>query len=125
MVDGGRALTSSGYVKWEGHELMDRRFEPRSKNLFSYYAKKMTELFFTPSTVSKGTHEWLQEKQTSNWATHMEEAHFKITQGYARLDPENDMLKKMANEEHEPKLKQGDYMEEVEQDRVSRIFGYK
>ena len=77
MVDGGRSLTSSGYVKWEGHELMDRRFEARSKNFMSYYAKKMTDFFFAPGAASKGSHEWLQEKQTSNWATHMEEAHFK------------------------------------------------
>lgn len=77
MVDGGRSLTSSGYVKWEGHELMDRRFEARSKNFFSYYAKKVSDLFSGPTSASKGTHEWLQEKQTSNWATHMEEAHFK------------------------------------------------
>jgi len=78
MVDGGRSLTSSGYVKWEGHEMMNRRFEPNAKNFFSFMAKKITDTFFDPvKSHDKGTHEWLQEKQTSNWATHMEEAHFK------------------------------------------------
>ena len=79
-VDGGRSLTSSGFVKWEGHELMDRRFEATSKNFFSYYAKKITDMFSNPLTArAPGSREWLQEKQTSNWATHMEEAHFKYS----------------------------------------------
>jgi len=70
--------TLKGYVKWEGHELMNRRFEPNSKSLFSYYAKKMTNFFFDPArSHTSGTHEWLQAKQTSNWATHLEEAHLK------------------------------------------------
>ncbi len=78
MVDGGRSLTSSGYVKWEGLDMMNRRFEASSKSLMSYYAKKMTEMLLDPlKSHPKGTHEWLQEKQTSNWATHMEEAHLK------------------------------------------------
>ena len=77
MVDGGRSLTSSGYVKWEGMEMMNRRFEADSKDLISYYTKKITNLFSAPTEPKKGTHEWLQKKQTSNWATHMEEAHFK------------------------------------------------
>lgn len=77
MVDGGRNLTSSGYIKWEGAEMMNRRFEPDSKDLLTYYTKKITNFFSTPAAPKKGTQEWFQEKQTSNWATHMEEAHFK------------------------------------------------
>jgi len=48
-----------------------------------------------------------------------------VSQGYAKLDPENDVLKKIANEEHEPKTKQTVYMEASEKERESRIFGYK
>ena len=29
-----------------------------------------------------GTDEWIAEIQTSNWATHNEDAHFKVTQEY-------------------------------------------
>jgi hypothetical protein len=58
-------------------EMMNRRFEPSSKDLFSYITKQVTSLFSTPTASKKGTQEWFQEKQTSNWATHMEEAHFK------------------------------------------------
>lgn len=77
MVDGGRSLTSSGFVKWEGMEMMNRRFEANSKDLLSYIGKKVSSLFSAPTAPKKGTQEWFQEKQTSNWATHMEEAHFK------------------------------------------------
>ena len=45
----------------------------------------MTEMLFNPAkSKEKGTHEWLQEKQTSNWATHMEEAHIKYKLQYYR-----------------------------------------
>jgi len=77
MVDGGRNLTSSGFVKWEGMEMMNRRFEANSKDLLSYISKTVSGLFSAPTAPKKGTQEWFQEKQTSNWATHMEEAHFK------------------------------------------------
>ena len=77
MVDGGRSLTSSGYVKWEGMEMMNRRFEPDSKNLINYYFDKMADFVSVPIMPKKGTEEWLKKKQSSNWATRMEEAHFK------------------------------------------------
>lgn len=58
--------------------MMNRRFEANSPGFFSYYAKKISNLMSNPITqYDKGTHEWLQAKQTSNWATHMEEAHLK------------------------------------------------
>jgi len=76
-VDGGRALTLSGYVHWEGHQMMDRRFEPTSKNLLTYIGKKIGETIFNPTRYPQGSVEWCQEKQTSNWSTHLEEAHIK------------------------------------------------
>ena len=34
-----------------------------------------------------------------------------------------DILKQIANEDFEPKIKQGDYMERNEQERVTKTFG--
>lgn len=47
----------------------------------------------------------------------------RVTQGYSKIDPENDPLKQIANEEFEPKVKQGNYMESNERERVTKIFG--
>lgn len=47
----------------------------------------------------------------------------RVSQGYSKLDPDKDALKQIANEDYEPRVKQGDYMEQNEQDRVTKIFG--
>jgi len=57
--------------------MMNRRFEPTSKNLLSFVGKKIAETIFKPVRHVPGSAEWCQEKQTSNWSTHLEEAHIK------------------------------------------------
>ena len=39
-VDGGRSLTSSGYVPWYGMEMMNRRFEPDFFSNINYWMSK-------------------------------------------------------------------------------------
>lgn len=125
-VDGGRGLTTSGYVKWEGHELMNRRFEASAPSFFSYYAKKISEVFIDPIRgAPQGSHEWLKEKQTSNWATHLEEAHIKVSQGYAKLEADDDPLKKIEKEEDAPKTRLAEKIDPLEKERMAKIFGKK
>lgn len=59
-VDGGRSLTSSGFIKWEGMELMNRRFEPSTKNWWQFLSKKVTDWIADPNKRHQvGTHEWI------------------------------------------------------------------
>jgi NAD(P)-dependent dehydrogenase (short-subunit alcohol dehydrogenase family) len=80
-VDGGKSLTSSGYLPWYGMETMNRRFEPDFMSNINYYLGKAKErinhIKFRP-----GSDEWITEIQNSNWATHNEDAHFKVLQEY-------------------------------------------
>ena len=39
-VDGGKSLTSSGYVPWYGMDKMNRRFEPDYMSNLNYYMSK-------------------------------------------------------------------------------------
>lgn len=80
-VDGGKSLTSSGYMPWYGMETMNRRFEPDFLSNVNYYVQKakerMKHIKFEP-----GSDQWISEMQTSNWSTHNEDAHFKVLHGY-------------------------------------------
>ena len=77
-VDGGFSLTSSNFTHWFGSELMNRRFDPTSKNYVQFYLKKFKSKFTkTASDPEPGTLEWLKAKHQSTWATNLEEAHEK------------------------------------------------
>ena len=58
VVDGGKTLTSSGYIPWYGSELMNRRFEPDFMSHLNYWLKsgknKVGKSKHTP-----GTDEWI------------------------------------------------------------------
>jgi hypothetical protein len=59
-VDGGKSLTSSGYVPWYGMDKMNRRFEPdymsNINNMMSIGQKKIAK-----SKFQQGSDEWIQE----------------------------------------------------------------
>ena len=80
-VDGGKSLTSSGYVPWYGVEVMNRRFEPDYMSNINNWLSKGKEKI-TTSRFPPGSDEWITEVQKSSWATHTEDAHFKVTQDY-------------------------------------------
>lgn len=42
-VDGGKSLTSSGYMPWYGQEVMNRRFEPDFMSTVNYWIQKGKE----------------------------------------------------------------------------------
>ena len=84
-VDGGKTLTSSGYLPWYGMETMNRRFEPDYLSNINYWwqkgKEKIKKIKYNP-TDRESMEAWIGEVQTSNWATHNEDAHFKVMQEY-------------------------------------------
>lgn len=80
-VDGGKSLTSSGYMPWYGVEMMNRRFEPDFLTHINYWMKKGRDRI-KQSKWAPGSDEWIAEVQNSSWATHNEDAHFKVMQEY-------------------------------------------
>ena len=76
-VDGGKNLTSSNYIHWNGHEIMNRRFEPNSINYLGLIGKTVSEKIFKSPKPITGSPDWCTEMQKSNWATHLDNAHSK------------------------------------------------
>mmetsp|Transcript_13167 Transcript_13167/g.13000 ORF Transcript_13167/g.13000 Transcript_13167/m.13000 type:complete len:107 (-) Transcript_13167:66-386(-) len=87
-VDGGKALTSSEFIPWFGMDLMNRRFQPDFFSKINYWLTRKTT-----SRAPWGSKEWIKETQISNWATHSEDAHFKVTQEYRNEKINDDELK--------------------------------
>jgi len=80
-VDGGRTLTSSGWMPWYGKEIMNRRFEPDFFSKVNYWfsmKKKKQGSYPKAGTDPSKVSDWVASTQTSNWATHSEDAHFKV-----------------------------------------------
>ena len=73
--DGGRHLTSSGYMPWKGQYLMNRRFESSGSKYSTIIKQKIVD-YFTPKP-SYGSTKWIQNAQVSNWGTKLEDAHLK------------------------------------------------
>jgi hypothetical protein len=59
-VDGGKSLTSSGYIPWYGMDMMNRRFEPDYMSNINYYLSKGKEKI-KRSRYTPGSEEWVQE----------------------------------------------------------------
>ena len=80
-VDGGRSLTSSGYVHYKGMKNMNCRFEPDSLKLTSMLGnifssnKKMENLIEDPNELKKFVEQNILE---SNFSTRLSDAHRNI-----------------------------------------------
>lgn len=62
-------------------DVMNRRFEPDFMTKVNYWmsaAKKKV----VKSKAAKGSDDWISQVQNSNWATHNEDAHWKVLQEY-------------------------------------------
>lgn len=95
-VDGGKSLTSSGYIPWYGMEMMNRRFEPDYMSNINYWLSKGKEKV-KKSKFPAGSEEWVNEMQTSNWGTHNEDAHFKVMQEYKNEQMNEDEVNHYMN----------------------------
>lgn len=93
-VDGGKSLTGIHSVKWYGSEIMNRRFEASDNSVSKIknaWHKMKEGLWSVTRTIKKGSAEWIAAKQTSNWATHSEEAHEKVRLDYGAYRIDNDL----------------------------------
>jgi len=93
-VDGGRSLTSSGYVPWKGIKNMNSRFEPDGVNP-SYKMKEYFENLFGKNKTPKypKTEEEIEDIiNGSNWSTRLSEAHEKVLASYKNIDQNDDYL---------------------------------
>jgi NAD(P)-dependent dehydrogenase (short-subunit alcohol dehydrogenase family) len=93
-VDGGRSLTSSGFVSWKGVRNMNARFEPdgttngyKMKDVWSKISGKKDENKFpeTEDDIEKLMNE-------ANWSTRLSEAHEKVTASYKSIDQNDAFL---------------------------------
>ena len=95
-VDGGRSLTSSGYVHYKGMKNMNCRFEPDSLKLASMLGniftsnKKMENLIEDPNELKKFVEQNILE---SNFSTRLSDAHRNINANYKIVDANEDLLK--------------------------------
>lgn len=98
-VDGGRSLTSSGFIPWKGSKNMNSRFEPDGydfktnlKSTLGNFGKvfnneKEGKYPQTPEEIDKMINE-------SNWATRLSEAHHKLNADYKPLDQNDEFLER-------------------------------
>ena len=98
-IDGGRSLTSSGYVPWKGTKNMNSRFEPDGVNSL-YFAKELFNKYASTANKSATYPETEEEIEnllsTANWATRLSEAHEKVTASYKSIDQNDAFLNKFV-----------------------------
>lgn len=97
-VDGGRMLTTSGFVSWKGMKNMNARFEPdglnivnKAKDIWGNVYKGMKAMKYpeTEEEIEKLIND-------SNWSTRLSEAHEKVKANYKNIDQNNDYLLKFV-----------------------------
>ena len=96
-VDGGRSLTSSGYVHYKGIKNMNSRFEPDEETLgtwigetFSLKKQKMEKEITNEDELKKFVSENIDK---SNFSTRLSDAHMNVNSTYKIVDSNEDMLK--------------------------------
>lgn len=94
-VDGGRSLTTSGWVPWRGAANMNSRFEPdglkpmlKLKDIYSKYTNSKGE-----ADYPKKDEDYEKLINESNWGTRLTEAHEKITAVYKPVEDNDEFLK--------------------------------
>ena len=93
-VDGGRSLTTSGYVHYKGLKNMNMKFEPDYPNL-----KSIIESFFGPKKVDlpikdeNKLKKFIEETiSTSNFSTRDRNAHLSVASRYYKVEPKDELL---------------------------------
>lgn len=93
-VDGGRNLTSSGYIHYKGYQNMNSRFEPDDENMwkkigfFTLFNNKNKESIEEVEKMNeKELSDFIRKKiNESNFATNLFDAHKKIESSYKALE---------------------------------------
>ena len=95
-VDGGRSLTSSGYVHYKGMKNMNSRFEPDGMPLqklisnFFNNDKKMDKCIEDKNELKKFVEKNISQ---SNFSTRLTDAHRNVNANYKIVDANEDLLK--------------------------------
>ena len=95
-VDGGRSLTSSGYVHYKGMKNMNSRFEPDGVNLSAWLgdifsrSKKMEKVIEDENDLKKFIAENIAQ---SNFSTRLSDAHNNVNANYKIVDANEEILK--------------------------------
>ena len=95
-VDGGRSLTSSGYVHYRGIKNMNNRFEPDGTKWMTWMEdmfkndKKMEKEIENEKELDKFIEENIYQ---SNFSTRLSDAHRNVNANYKIVDANEDMLK--------------------------------
>ena len=95
-VDGGRSLTSSGYVHYKGILNMNSRFEPDGENIKSWFQNKFNfkEKMVKEITDKNELKKFVDENiNKSNFATRLYDAHISINPPYKMVDANEELLK--------------------------------
>ena len=95
-VDGGRSLTSSGYVHYKGMLNMNSRFEPDGENIKSWFQNKFNfkEKMVKEITDKNELKKFVDENiNKSNFATRLYDAHISINPPYKMVDANEELLK--------------------------------
>ena len=98
-VDGGRGLTSSGYVHYRGIKHMNARFEADGVRIGDWFSeikrKYLGEKSIVPFQDLKQATKFVEEKiKESNFSTNLSDAHLSISSGYKYVDTNDEKLKK-------------------------------
>jgi 3-oxoacyl-[acyl-carrier protein] reductase len=95
-VDGGRSLTSSGYVHYRGMKNMNSRFEPDGPKLATWLGdmftsnKKMEKCIEDEKELKKFVEENISQ---SNFSTRLTDAHRNVNASYKIVDANEELLK--------------------------------
>ncbi|MCQ2820808.1 MAG: SDR family oxidoreductase [archaeon] len=130
-VDGGRGLTSSGYVHYKGCRNMNSRFEPDGVTMNSWFddikkkfvAEKPEDIPTDPEKLSK----FIDEKLAiSNFSTRDSDAHISINANYKIVDNNDDNLKdKFLDKEQQRQFDENVNIKSSQANRFSKdSYGY-
>ena len=105
-VDGGRGLTSSGYVHYRGMRNMNSRFEPDGVNMAEWFGsvgKMFTgEKDVVPIQDEMKLKQFIDEKiRMSNFSTRDSDAHTTINANYKNIEGNDDKLAKKFLKENQ------------------------
>ena len=97
-VDGGRYLTSSGYVHYRGMKNMNSRFEPDGRKFGQWFDDVKNNLFGTkqiyPINDAEQIKKFVEEKiLESNFSTRLSDAHQNINANYKTVDDNAEKLR--------------------------------
>jgi hypothetical protein len=98
-VDGGRSLTTSGYIPWAGSKMMNSRFEPDGVLETNVLGNMMKKLFSKTETKQDIVFPLSEDDidkyiVQSNFSTKLSDAHEKVMASYKNIEQNDNYLKK-------------------------------